>query len=182
VHVPAPEVDQLAGRVDLGLVGGLRLAEHRRGVERLPPRPGQQVGGAQEHRGPVVERQVAPRRGGGLGAGHRLLGVGVRGVRGGAEDGGVPVRLDDVEALAPAHPLLVADGHGELERLTGQLGEALLQRGPLRGARGVGEDRLVARRGDVGDGVHGTSLHLVLTRERRKKRRFAGRSASRRMK
>ena len=33
VDVEAPEVDQLAGRVDLGLERRLRLAEHRRGVE-----------------------------------------------------------------------------------------------------------------------------------------------------
>src|SRR3712207_9139169 len=30
VHVVAPEVDQLAGAVDLRLVGGLRLTQHRR--------------------------------------------------------------------------------------------------------------------------------------------------------
>ena len=37
---------ELAGRVDLGLVRGLRLAEHGRGVDPLAPRTGQQVGGA----------------------------------------------------------------------------------------------------------------------------------------
>ena len=60
VHVVPPEVDQLAGRVDLGLVGGLGLAEHGGGVDGGAPRPGQQVGGAQEDGGAVVEGQLAP--------------------------------------------------------------------------------------------------------------------------
>ena len=50
VDVEAPEVDELAGRVDLGLEGGLRLAEHGRRVEPLPPRTGEQVGGLEEDR------------------------------------------------------------------------------------------------------------------------------------
>ena len=50
--------------VDLGLVAGLGLAEHRGGVEPVAPRPGQQVGGAQQHGGALVEGQRAPRRGG----------------------------------------------------------------------------------------------------------------------
>ncbi len=59
-HVEPPEVDQLAGRVDLGLVGGLGLAEHRRGGDLFPPRPGQQVGGPQEHRRALIERHCRP--------------------------------------------------------------------------------------------------------------------------
>ena len=54
--VEPPEVDELAGRVDLGLDRRLGLAEHRRRVEPVAPRPGQQVGRLEEDRGPVVER------------------------------------------------------------------------------------------------------------------------------
>ena len=101
--VEPPEVDELAGRVDLGLVGGLGLAEHGGGGELLAPRSGQQVGGAQEHRGALVERGGRPA---GLG-GHRGLdgggGVGVPGVGEGAEHARVPVRLHDVDAVAAAH-------------------------------------------------------------------------------
>ncbi len=50
VDVEPPEVDQLAGRVDLGLERGLRLAEHGGRVEPLPPRAGQQVGGLEQDR------------------------------------------------------------------------------------------------------------------------------------
>ena len=60
VDVEPPEVDQLAGRVDLGLERGLRLAEHGRGVEALAPGTGQQVGGLEDDRGPVVERHRPP--------------------------------------------------------------------------------------------------------------------------
>ena len=51
---------ELAGRVDLGLVRGLRLPEHRRGVERVAPRPGEQLGGAQEDRGALLPRPARP--------------------------------------------------------------------------------------------------------------------------
>ncbi len=60
VRVEAEEVDQLAGRVDLRLVRGLGLAEHRRGVEHLAVRTGQQVGGLEEDRGAVVPRHARP--------------------------------------------------------------------------------------------------------------------------
>jgi len=56
VDVEPPEVDQLAGRVDLGLDRGLGLAEHGRRVEALAPGAGQQVGGLEDDRRPVVER------------------------------------------------------------------------------------------------------------------------------
>ena len=60
VHVEPPEVGELAGRVDLRLVGGLGLAEHGRGVDPGPPRPGQQVGGAQQDRRAGIEVQRPP--------------------------------------------------------------------------------------------------------------------------
>src|SRR3712207_7484044 len=61
--------------------------------------------------------------------------VGVRGVRRGAEHGGVPVRLDDVEALAAGHALLVTDGGRQLQRLGRQLAEAGLGRGGRQSTR-----------------------------------------------
>ena len=60
-----------------------------------------------------------------------VLRVGVRGVRRRAEDGGVPVRLDDVEALAGGHPLLAADRHGSARRARRPARRA----GPRRAAR-----------------------------------------------
>ena len=78
LDVEAQEVDQLAGGVDLGLVRGLRLAEHRRGVERRAPRAGEQLGGAQEDRGallPGQARPVLPRLAGGA---DRALDLGLR--------------------------------------------------------------------------------------------------------
>ena len=59
-RVEAPEVDQLAGRVDLGLVRRLRLAEHGRGVQRVAPRAGEQLGCPKEDGGTLLPRDAMP--------------------------------------------------------------------------------------------------------------------------
>ena len=61
VRVPAPEVDRLAGGVDLGLVRRLRLPEHRRRVHDRTVLGGQQLRRAQEDREPLVDRRRRPR-------------------------------------------------------------------------------------------------------------------------
>ncbi len=65
------------------------------------------------------------------------------------------VRLHDVEALAAAHPLLTADGAGQVDRVVGQLLELGLQPGTLGRAGGVAVHRLVDGGGDLGHSVHG---------------------------
>ncbi len=214
MDVEAPEVHQLAGRVDLGLLGGLGLAEHRGGGDGLAPGARQQVGGLEQDRGAVVEGHRAPGRGGGQGGVDGVLGVLAGGVGVRTDDGLVVVRLHDVEALAAAHPLLAVDGHRQVDRVAGQLLELRLQAGALRGTGGVAVHRLVVRGGDVGHGVHvgrllrsgvcgcvklwgagpraarcvrsgrgaGRPAQLLVTSERRKNARLAGRSARRRMK
>ena len=154
VDVVTPEVDQLAGRVDLRLVGRLGLAEDGGGVDGGTPRPGQQFGRLEEDRGPVVEVQRAP-------AGGRLLGrvdrgghVHVGGVAVLAEDVFGVVRLDHVDQVALGHLLAAADGHGEFGLLAGEFLDLALQRGPLVAARLVLPDRLVDRHRGPGDGVH----------------------------
>ena len=58
--VVAPEVDQLARRIDLGLKHRLRLAQHRRRIQRRPPRRGQQLGGLEEDRRAILPRPCGP--------------------------------------------------------------------------------------------------------------------------
>ena len=57
--VEPPEVDQLARGVDLGLVGGLGLAQHRRGVEAVAPAPGEQLGRTQKDPGTLFPGRAA---------------------------------------------------------------------------------------------------------------------------
>ena len=112
VHVVAPEVDQLTGRVDLRLERRLGLPQHGGGVHGGAPRPGEQFRRLEEDRGPVLEVERPP-------AGRRLLGrvdrgghVHVRRVAQLAEYVCLVVRLDHVDLLARCHLLLTADGHG----------------------------------------------------------------------
>jgi len=53
VNVEAEEVDELAGRVDLGLVDAFSLPQHGRRVEGVPVGTRNQVGGAEEDGGPI---------------------------------------------------------------------------------------------------------------------------------
>ncbi len=165
VHVVAPEVDQLAGGVDLGLVGRLGLAEHGRGVDGLPPRAGQQVGRLEEDGRPVVEGQLPPAGGGQPGRLDGRRDVLVGGVGQLAEHMPVVVRLDHVHPAAAAHALLAADGHGQLGPVAGQLLDLLLERRPLLAPRRVPLDRLIGRHGDISHGIH-CGIAPCLTRHR----------------
>ena len=132
VHVEAPEVDQLAGRVDLGLPHRLGLAEHGGRVQPGAPRAGEQVGCLEDDRGAVVERHRAPGRGRvGRGA-DGGLGVALRGVLEYAEHRGVVVRLHDGDLGAAAHHLATADGGGQVDRAGRQVRELGLE--PARSA------------------------------------------------
>jgi len=55
VRIAAPEVDQLGRGIDLRLEHGLRLAEHRRGIQRGPPRRGEQLRSAKKDGGTFVQ-------------------------------------------------------------------------------------------------------------------------------
>ncbi len=137
MDVEAEEVDQLARGVDLGLLDGLGLAEHRGGVEGVPPRAREQVRGAQEDGGALVEREVLPGRCGVLGGldglGHVLAG----GLGRDAEDVVVVVGLDDLDPVAARHALLAADGGGELVPDALELGDPAAQRLAVGAARFV---------------------------------------------
>ena len=147
VDVEAPEVDQLAGGVDLGLERGLRLAEHGGGVEPLAPRAGQQVGGLEQDRAAVVERTSpasrAPRRSRPSTAASASA---CRGVLQRAEHVLVVVRLDDVDLRAAARPLAGRRcGRGGRAGVRSSFGRARRAGPPARGCRGVGQVRLVDR-------------------------------------
>ena len=58
--VEAPEVDRLACGIDLRLVHGFRLAEHRRRIDRVAPRPGQQRGRAKQDSRTLVVLRGGP--------------------------------------------------------------------------------------------------------------------------
>ena len=161
VDVVAPEVDELAGSVDLRLERGLRLAEQRGAVQRLPPRAGEQVRGLEEDRRPVVEGQLPPRsarppsRRGRPPARRRWSTGGSRRARGGGR-AAAPPRRARPEAGRRSPPTAIVRSTGR--RL--QLGDPGLERGPLGAAGCVEQHRLVDRLGHPGDGVqrHGERL------------------------
>jgi hypothetical protein len=112
------------------------------------------VSRTQEHGGPLVERQVPPGRRGLLGGRDGVGDVLGGGLAGHAEHVPVVVRLDHIHRVPARHPLLAADGHGELVAFTLQLGDPALQRLALCTARRVGAHRLVDRLRHGRNGVH----------------------------
>ncbi len=79
VGIEAPEVDQLTGGVDLGLVAGLAHVEHGGRVDRLAVLAGQQLRGLEQDRGPGGPLHLAPgdlRLVGGVDRQLRLVGAG----------------------------------------------------------------------------------------------------------
>jgi hypothetical protein len=154
VHVETPEVDELAGGVDLGLVRGLALPQHRRRVEPSAPRTGEQVRGLQEDRCSRLERRARPvmarierRR-------DRLLHVvGVR-FAPGADDGLTIVRLHEGERFAARDATFAADRHRQFVRFGTEPVELGEQCTAFDGSGRVVEHRFVRRDGDVDDAVH----------------------------
>ena len=145
LDVEAPEVDQLGGGVDLGLVGRLRLVEHRRGDERRAPRAGEELGGAEVHRSSLLPGQPRPvgmRLARGVDRHLHVLRATFRDVR---ENVLLAVRHDRLGRLLGLD-LLAADHHRNRDPLALHLGEADAQLLSLGRAGRVAADRLVHRR------------------------------------
>ena len=126
--------------------------------ELLPPRTGQQVGSAQEHRRALVERRGLPI---GFGCDRGLDGgggVGVGGVGEGAQPRGVAVRLHHVDAVAVAHAALPADDVRQIDRFGTDCFEGFDESGAFTRTWCVIVDRLVGREGHVGNGVHAARM------------------------
>ena len=116
VDVVAPEVDHLAHGVDLGLVRGLRLVQHRGRVQRGAPWPGEELGRAEEHRRALVPRHPRPvgvRR---VGGGDRLLDMLGASLGDVGEDVALAVRHDRLEGLVRVD-VLAADDHRNRDAL-----------------------------------------------------------------
>ena len=109
VHVPAPEVDELARRVDLRLVNALALTEDGRRVEPVAPRTAEQVGGAQKHRGARLPGGGRPGRPCGQRRIHSAAHVSGGRLAGFTELQLVPVRRPDLELTARTLKGLTAD-------------------------------------------------------------------------
>ena len=153
VDVEAEEIDQLARGIDLRLMGGLRLAEHRRRVDDRPVAGGEEVRRLEKDRCAPLQtprRPIAPRFARGR---DRRLHLARRGLVHPGEDVAIAVRHHGLDRRAGAH-LFAADDEGDLDLARGEVLEGPLELDPLGGARRVGEHRLVDRRGDFEDAIH----------------------------
>ena len=162
VGVEAPEVDHLAHGVDLRLVRGLRLVEHRRRVQRRAPGPGEELGRAQEDRRALVPgsaRPVRVRFARGVDGLLDVLGAALADV---GQDVALAMRHHRLERLVGVD-VLAADDEGDADALALHLAQASLQLGALGGAGCVGLDGLVDRRGRAEDsvGAHGADCKVV---------------------
>ena len=147
VGVEAPEVDQLAGGIDLGLEDRLALVEHGRRVGGVAPGPGEQVGGPQQHRGPLLPTRRAPLVPGLPGGLGRRLDLRSAGLVEGGEHVLVVVRADGLADVARAH-LLASNDERDLDLLGRHLVQSLLEGLLLRRARSIRPHRLVGRHGE----------------------------------
>src|SRR5213592_4746589 len=153
VRVEAPEIDQLARRIDLRLVRGLRLPEHRRRIDDGAVPRGEELRCFEENGraapqvppGPVVprfarrrDRRPHLRRASLMHLGEHVV---------------VAVGHHGVDGLAGAD-LLSADYERDLQLAGGEVLERPLQLQALGGTGGVGEDRLDDRDRYDGSGVH----------------------------
>ena len=147
IGVEPQHVRELAGRFNLRLMTGLRLAQHGGGVHPVAAGADQQVGHSQVETGarPVVEfGPGVPRIGGG---GHRL----VDDLRGGlvvaSQNVRVVVRRTDFREL-PRTDLLPPDDDRDFDDFVGLAGDFGLERRALRACCLIAAYRLVVRSGD----------------------------------
>jgi hypothetical protein len=157
MHVEAQEVDDFARRVDLGLEDGLALPQHGRGIEPLPPRARQQIGGAKEHRRAILEPPPAPVSLGPAGRGDRVPDRPPVGLMGGPQVLAVPVRRYHLHRLA-APDILAVDHRGNVGDRCSHGLELGLERRTLRTPRRIVEDRLVAGRRNIRSSSHEGTL------------------------
>ncbi len=155
--VEAPEVDQLADRIDLGLVHGLGLVEHRRGVDRVTPRRRQQFGCAQQNRRAILQRPVrpvTPRLERGV---DRLLDVLWLGQVIVGQHVAVLEGHDRLTGLAGSD-FLATDDERDIHALLRHRIETSLERRTVGCTWRVGTDRLVHRNGHTTVGVYGSDI------------------------
>jgi len=142
VRVVPPEVDQLAGGIDFGLVRRLAHVEHRGGVERLAILAGQQLRGLQEHDRPGVPGHPAPLRLRFVGRLDGLLHEQSIALMVLAQNVLMVVRADHVGQCAVAD-LFAGDDHRHVELLPEHLAQPGLQLGPLRASGPVVQAGLI---------------------------------------
>src|SRR5512133_1120572 len=160
-HVEPPEVSHFARRVDLRLVGGLALAEHRGRVERGSPWSGEQVRCLQENCRTVIKGRALPRSRSGCRTIDCLPYVVGGRIGQGAQLRLSPMRLNNLDRLATAQPGSVADCHRQLALVRGHLLQPGLELGSFGTAWRVIQDRLVDWRRHVRYGVHRTPHPFV---------------------
>ena len=147
VGVEPQHVRELAGRFNLCLMAGLRLAQHGGGVHPVAAGADQEVGHSQIETGarPVVEfGPRLPRIGGG---GDGLVDDFRGGLVVAGENVGVVVRTTDFREL-PGTDLLAADDDRDFDDFVGLPGNFGLERRALRASRLIAAYRLVVRSRD----------------------------------
>jgi hypothetical protein len=153
VDVEAEKIDQLTGAVDLGLEGGLALAQHGGGVEQLPVGSGEQLGSPEKDRRPVLEAPMAPVSLGLHGRLDRRFDGGSIGLVSASQDSAMAVGRDHV--MSPAGADLVTTHHGRYVSLPGaDRTQCLLESRALGGSRRVAQHRLVSRNRNVPSTTH----------------------------
>ena len=155
MHVESKKVDQLTRRINLRLLDRFRLAEHRGGVQCVPPCRRQQIRRAKEDCRALIERKVAPCGGRAQGGIHGVGHVVRRRLSGVTQHRRVIMRSNNTNPTAGRHTLLTADRHRQIDGLPSELPKFGLKRHPLRCVPPVRVNWLVGRYRRSGNGIHG---------------------------
>ena len=147
VSIESQEIDRLANRIDFGLMDGLALIEHRRGVDRVAPRCRHEIGCTEKNRSAIFQ---APRRplASGLCSGLDRLFHFLRACfMPGRQDVAMSMRHHLRSRVAGPH-FLAANQQRNLDFFGRHLGQPAFQSLPVAAARLVVSDGIVDRDGN----------------------------------
>src|SRR5210317_524663 len=152
VHIEAQKVDQLAGCINLCLVGALAGGKHADGIHDVTILTGKQLGSFEKDRGALFPTQVGPIFLGGHGSINRHVDLFFTGQVVITENMLMVMRHDNLAHFTGTN-FFTTDNQGNLNFLVGDFFNRRLEQIALRSSGSIAVDRLIDRGRDLKDGI-----------------------------